>query len=583
MPGSELQVNEFSTRSTTLGNAVVLVLVNSQGSYWDYSIVDATILTALQHFGMPYRVVDLSRMRLTDEMLSACSVVVIAQSRLGSRLSPQESRLIQAAVAEGVGFVSFDADVRRYEPAILEIFGFGRINPHPYATDVVRIRNNEHAVTNMQDSGAIHQLDRMVTAVAIESWRDDVVPLAEGVLGKDQLVYTRHLAPWSAYEPRNYPILFAARWGNGKAVQFAINPRIWRREFYGHARALDDLFWRSVVWAARKPFAANMLPPFVAMSFDDCSGRHDFAYAEIAAERGFLPMVGLFLKSVPDRLMPKISGGLSSGRILYTTHALDYYSLMGYHYGRGEMSESELRDAFAYEDMWWNRIGASPGETVRAHMGEIGVNALPYLKARGRRFLCPALQVGLPKAEMCYADGYEPYGLQTCYYDYLPDDDDFFGFASMGPRFHEDFLSGSTTYLRESATFDAQRAAAAAESRIRQALGGGFFAELLTHEQKLDDVPLEEWGRLIDRIRESTADMETIPASHDRIGKYLRDKHDVRIEIASTHGQGIRCSLKGTCRHGLKLSVFTDEGDGVVRRYRTVDAFEGHAQVLLDA
>jgi len=32
-------------------------------------------------------------------------------------------------------------------------------------------------------------------------------PLAEGILGKDQLIYIRHLAPWSAFEPRNFPLL----------------------------------------------------------------------------------------------------------------------------------------------------------------------------------------------------------------------------------------------------------------------------------------------------------------------------------------------------------------------------------------
>ena len=69
----------------------------------------------------------------------------------------------------------------------------------------------------------------------VEEWRKDVVPLAEGILGKDQLVYIRHLSPWSAFEPGNYPILFATHWGKGKAVQFTLNSRVWRNAFFGHA------------------------------------------------------------------------------------------------------------------------------------------------------------------------------------------------------------------------------------------------------------------------------------------------------------------------------------------------------------
>ena len=270
-------------RHFSSGNAALLVVVDGGGPYWERVIVGDTVLVALEHFGMPYRLLDLAQERPTAEMLANCAGIVLAQNGLGASLGEAETSLLAAAVDAGVGLVNLDYDLRQYKAPLLELFSFGRINPHPYVTNAVRIREPEHYITGMQDPGEYHEFDRPVTAIAVEEWGAGVTPLADGILGRGQLVYIRHLAPWSAFEPRNYPLLFAARQGRGRAVQFTLNQRVWLTPFFGRARGMDDLFWRAIVWAVRKPFAANMVPPFVTMSFDDCEGRHDFAYADIAA------------------------------------------------------------------------------------------------------------------------------------------------------------------------------------------------------------------------------------------------------------------------------------------------------------
>lgn len=47
----------------------LLVLVDSRGSYTDTSIVDQTVLVALQHFGFPFRLHDLAAGPLTHDLL----------------------------------------------------------------------------------------------------------------------------------------------------------------------------------------------------------------------------------------------------------------------------------------------------------------------------------------------------------------------------------------------------------------------------------------------------------------------------------------------------------------------------------
>lgn len=73
-------------RRESTGNRVLLVLVNSLGSYTDTSIVDQTVLVALQHFGFPFRIHDLAAGPITRELLEECAAVVIAQARMGDVL-----------------------------------------------------------------------------------------------------------------------------------------------------------------------------------------------------------------------------------------------------------------------------------------------------------------------------------------------------------------------------------------------------------------------------------------------------------------------------------------------------------------
>ena len=220
-------------RRTTSGNGALLVVIDSGGSYWERMIVDETVLSALAHFGMPYRLLDLAEERPTPESLCQCAGILLAQNGLGASLTRSETGLIADAVRNGAGLVNFDYDLRGYKGPFLEIFGFDRINPHPYATDTVRMQERDHYITELQSPGEFHTFDRMVTAIAVEAvGRLGDVPLADGILGKEQLIYIRHLAPWGAFEPRNYPLAFATEWGKGRAVQFTLNSRVWRNAFY---------------------------------------------------------------------------------------------------------------------------------------------------------------------------------------------------------------------------------------------------------------------------------------------------------------------------------------------------------------
>jgi len=560
----------------------LLVLVDSSGPYHNRNIVDETILVALEHFGMPYRLLDLAQQRPSAELLAGCAGLVIAQAGLGDSLTEEESQLIADAVGEGLGLVNFDGDLRRYRGPLLEVFGFRGVERLPYASNLILVPSNEHYITWLQEPRAFHESLRMVTAVMVKEWRDDVEVLAEAVLGKEQLIYIRHLVPGNAYEPKHYPIVFAARWGEGRAVQWLMNPRLWRGGALGHLGGLDDLFWRGIVWAVRKPFVANMIPPFVTMSFDDCSGRHDFRYLDICTQYGYTPLVSVFLDNIQEKHRPMLRGKAEAGEILINTHGWDYYKLHYYDFGVEDYSEEQVRRLFQQEDEFYRWLGVNPCHIAVCHYGDMGVRALPYLKQRRRTFIRTPTHVGVRRADQCLTDaggGYWPYDSTARFYDVLPDDDDFYIFGSFNVRYLADFLTVATLSLRESPFNDIEKAAELAASQMRNGLGDGFFADVLTHEQKLGVLTLQEWDRILARTAEKTSRFEKIFSHHDDIAAYLKSKDGTWLARIEGLNGGVRCALSGRAERPLQLSLFVDVDGGAERRYVDVLAFEGQIEV----
>ena len=447
-------------RRESTGNRALLVLADSRGSYTDTSIVDQTVLVALQHFGFPFRIHDLAAGPITRELLDGCAAVVIAQARLGDALSFGETELLASGVEEtGMGLVNFDGELRLYKPPLLRLFGL-EVDRIPMASDLLRIGDNDHFINWTQQSGSMVRLKRPVTIAQIKRVGRHVVELAQAAMGKDQLVFSRHNVPGTAYEPDQFPVALAGVCGSGRAVQFACSPRIWHQEFLGHAMGLDAVFWRAIVWAARKPFVAQMMPPFVTIRVDDGRGRHDFRYTEVMNRHGYRPMISCFLDLVPDEVVPFMRARYSAGQVDWDAHAFDYYKLIPFDFGIGEYSDTQLKEIFERVDHWYDQRGLKPPRRAVFHWGEVGVRVLPHLKSRGRTFVYSTYHLGQVKWERLFPNWW-PYGLNSLFYDYIPEDPEMYNIGAMLPRHlvEPDVLTGCTTWAGDNPTNDMDKAA----------------------------------------------------------------------------------------------------------------------------
>lgn len=568
-------------RRESTGNRALLVLVDSRGSYTDTSIVDQTVLVALQHFGFPFRIQDLAEGPLAPDLLENCAAAIIAQARLGDALSLADTELLASGVEEdGLGLVNFDGELRLYKPPLLRLFGL-EVDRIPMASDLLRIGDNDHFINWTQPGGSMVRLKRPVTVAQITRVRRHVVELAQAAMGKDQLIFSRHNVPGTAYEPDQFPAVLAGVCGNGRAVQFACSTRIWHGDFLGHAMGLDAFFWRAIVWAARKPFVAQMMPPYVTIRVDDGRGRHDFRYTGVMNRHGYRPMISCFLDLVPDEVVPYMRERFMAGQVEWDAHAFDYYKLIPFDFGIGEYSDGELKGIFERVDQWYDERGLRPPRRAAFHWGEVGVRVLPYLKARGRTFVYSTYHLGQVKWERLFPNWW-PYGLNSLFYDYIPEDPEMYNIGAMLPRHlvEPDVLTGCTTWAGDNPANDMDKAAERAAGSVRLALDSGFFSEITTHEQKFGVLSLEEIDRWLSLVAQRTDRFDVRGVGHDEAAEYTRARDESWIAAASTpDGRAVTLSLDGKASVDLELAVFENDGDGVVRRRESVPAFDGKVRV----
>src|SRR5439155_9961725 len=120
--------------------------------------------------------------------------------------------------------------------------------------------------------------------------------------------------------------------GAGRTVHFALSSKVWLNEYLGHASGLDDVFWKALVWAARKPLVMRAMPPFVTARVDDCSGsgsphargpemaNHCFRYIDVFNEYGYVPNIGLFTDDLTEEDTRIVKAKYDAGLAEFSPH-----------------------------------------------------------------------------------------------------------------------------------------------------------------------------------------------------------------------------------------------------------------------
>lgn len=248
-------------------NLTAVVIVNSQNTD-GYNVNSASpgkyqrfTERYLEHLQIPYELFDASSASPPAD-LNSRQLIISGHSRL--LLSAAWRTAIVNAVNGGTGFVNLDSDTAiGSESHMNTIFGSTSSALGTPATQisipaaVAPGGASAHYIAALQkqfdSSGLTYSFHAGPEGGSPQSATSTVLANASGTviarLGSDALI-------------------LAKTFGSGRAVSFGTLDYL-NADRFGFVMGVDDLFWRSLVWAARKPFVVRGYPRLWSVQMDD--------------------------------------------------------------------------------------------------------------------------------------------------------------------------------------------------------------------------------------------------------------------------------------------------------------------------
>ncbi|MFQ5528687.1 MAG: hypothetical protein ACE5GX_20830, partial [Thermoanaerobaculia bacterium] len=545
---------------------------------------------ALAHFGIPFRVADLAMGSPTGELLYGCRAAIIFQEHIGARLGRAGTAALLRATEEGMGLVNFDSDLDGYGDEFLHAVGLkgaGRSGEVVTGgTQALHVRDNSHPITWWQDGDTRKILRGPVPTTLVRMRLPGGAVLLEDADGA--------------------PMLFGKPLGRGKVVQWLVSPKIWLRQHFGHTFGLDDVWLRSITWAARKPFVMKAMPPFVRFRFDDCRGlwrdAGDFAFVEVLNEARHVPSLCFCLRAVTAAGAAKVNELYRAGKAEFAPHTLAPSTSLFYGDDGGEYDPQRFVALFREMDQTLDRLGIRPSRILSDHDHSWSVHAIPGLVARGMTYKMNITMPGEPWEAVHHDWHPAPYGSMDYAFDFLPgpakdffvvynhyppafesartyvDQDHFLYHRTGGYGAYKWDILNSLTRGSVWAENQVKAAARRLADHTRLGLDAMFFGGSITHSHFIQHLTDGEWREILRGADALMPRHRYEGVAYDFIADYARSKVQTVILAAEEVGGDVTVELAGEALVPLRLYVFTDR-DGAEHRFEYTGPFKGRATV----
>jgi len=408
------------------------------------------------------------------------------------------------------------------------------------------------------------------------------------------------------------PLIIAALHGSGRVVQWTsyrwLDPNV-----LGFYNGLDDIVWRSMVWAARKPFVFQGNIPLVSMRIDDCVGLGtDFAYIETVNKHGIVPHIAFMMDDTPPGAAAKLGEYTRRGKAEAFVHARKQAGHTGFFFwdfdfndfNRGKpFGEEALARNFDDLEVFYKKYDIRHAKTATPHYVPGAANALPYLRAMGVTFDSVS-SATMPNTgenrfwpyELYQRAGY--FGISFTSYedgnfvyrsrmimDWVGKDPSIFCTSSYALGIKADWLRPSRAPGFEE-TRKVEGLIADGIDMLRLSLdsmGPSFF---FTHEL---NIGLMEGGAgLLDRAFEGVMSNlrkhhKVIPCGLDELNQYGKNIRTADLAAAryDPAARSLQVDWRGYSDMPTKFHVFTEEGGEIRDRWADLPVYRGPTTVHL--
>jgi hypothetical protein len=574
------QMPAGSLPAATVGADAVVLVNSSSAKYLDFK---HSIQPYLDNFGVPYTVLDIAS-NTVGTNVGNYAVIIIGHGQLDTNhayLDTIEQQNISVAVTNGTGLVNFDNDLfasgtNRYQ-FMRNIFGFTNASATTGANVTLPATeplSQMHYITALHPAGDSISL-RSTMSVAGVTFPTNVTAVALSS-GK--------------------PFLAVRKYGQGRAVQWTSYD--WMPiAVLGPLEGLDDLVWRSVVWAARKPFVMRGLPNFVTLRMDDVSG--PFTWVHIANEMGFKPWLSLFLNSIDDTKALDLRALTQAGNATASVHSFDCCSKFFYwndFNGNGtagtNWSDSVMASNFTLAAQWHTNHGIPISKVIVPHYDEMGLNAITGLQSWGVEciggyildrpyYSSPPWPIAGPY-RLYETPGSDTASLSVYYADFLslpghPELDGKYFICITEMR--DDCPCGE--WCPDNNVADT---ISRGTRQLRRALDGMALAMLYTHEWYIEPIPqssnqtpitTNNWRAILQGITNNLAAYNPIYVTWDHACQYIRATRTSRIVTSAydTSSGRVTATLTGNTDLDTLVYVFVGADNAITNSFGTVPAF----------
>jgi len=535
-----------------------VVIINSASDYvqdfYKY------IKPYLDQFGIPYTVLDISTTPITAAVLQR-ALIIVGHKNLDpthNYLDTTENGYITGAVDQGAGLVNFGNAESTYQ-FVHEIFNFGYAGSVTASSiKIVEGVSDRHYIISAQPIGNTISLESSITFPSLSVPPSGTILVTAGTK----------------------PLLITTQYGQGRALQWASYD--WASaNVKGPVFGLDDLVWRSLVWAARKPFVMRGFPPFLTMRVDDASGEGNFEWAEIASSHGLKPWIGLHLDNLrsDENRIAVLKQLVDAGNATTTVHSYDDDHFFYFNHPSGDYDNATVAANFADADNFFNAYQIAKSKYVLPHFYEFGTNVFGYLKNWGVEFVGTVLPVGQSEDEgwllggpyRLYEDGWDYTG-PLYYSDWIP--------ITNHPEFDGKFFN-VITEIRDNAGYewypdnDVQGSIDRGTAQTKRALDSMVLATLFTHEQLVVKISDGNWNEILTGILENLESYELILVTMDYAAQYARAMVTSRASASSyaPSTSQFTVTFTGSTDMTTKFYLFIEDASGIKSQLMDVPAF----------
>ncbi len=544
----------------------------------------------LEHFGIPWEGIDLLRQPLPNN-LAQRPLLVFGHPYLDlntHRLGGAGIQCLRDLLRDGTGILSFDPQ--------LSNLVVGQVEGGGFTAGGVEIANGGHVITSYHDPGQAFSFAREIQARSIPG---------EPLLKADE-----------------HTFLSTVGFDKGRMVAWASTE--WMdSHILGPMSGLDDLFWRGLVWAARKPFYLRGLPPLVTMRVDDVAGRGDLwnrstlYWVDDCTQLGWKPWLGLFIYNNSPETVGQLKAFTAARQVTVFPHAFgrpnrgeetnfyyyqdalplrsnSYDEFIYFDHNHGvPWPDSEAERGLLAADRWLKAQELPISRVALPHWYEMGANTVRHVH---EQWGCDMLgKVG--DADTPLAPGikwlplgpfrqHEPPG--ECF-PFTPDE------RGNRPVYYADFVNlqgyrffNSLTEIRDDAGYewrpdnDVASTVARGVRQLRRALNNMALASLFTHETDyIYKIRPDNWRAIMEGITREIAAYHPRLVTLDEGMQVLRATKTSRLEGVGADTSGaLTASFKGQADCATTLSLF--DNDLLSDQPIDVPAFEHRLEVTID-